>query len=167
MHFLSVDHTFRDCEFRLDFCPVTDSFLFQVNDLIRDAFSTKKGEIALWQEMIAGGSVSRSPPLMMTRVLFATMFFSDLVRRRIGLVTLFSLQAGGCQVMFTNPLEIVKIRLQVAGEVVSAQRVGAIQVVKELGFMGLYKVCLSPVFVCGAQTTRFRSHGKNTRTLIL
>ena len=42
--------------------------------------------------------------------------------------------------MFTNPLEIVKIRLQVAGEVVSAQRVGAVQVVKELGFFGLYKV---------------------------
>ena len=42
--------------------------------------------------------------------------------------------------MFTNPLEIVKIRLQVAGEVVSTRRIGAIQVVKELGFFGLYKV---------------------------
>ncbi len=42
--------------------------------------------------------------------------------------------------MFTNPLEIVKIRLQVAGEVVSAKRVSAIGVIKELGFFGLYKV---------------------------
>ena len=42
--------------------------------------------------------------------------------------------------MFTNPLEIVKIRLQVAGEVVSAQRIGAISVIKELGLFGLYKV---------------------------
>ena len=49
-------------------------------------------------------------------------------------------QAGGSQVMFTNPLEIVKIRLQVAGEMVDTARVGAVQVVKELGFVGLYKV---------------------------
>lgn len=52
--------------------------------------------------------------------------------------------AGGCggasQVMFTNPLEIVKIRLQVAGELASgAERVSALGVVKELGFFGLYK----------------------------
>ena len=47
--------------------------------------------------------------------------------------------AGGSQVMFTNPLEIVKIRLQVAGEMADTARVGAVQVVKELGFMGLYK----------------------------
>ena len=49
-------------------------------------------------------------------------------------------KAGGSQVMFTNPLEIVKIRLQVAGEVVSKQRIGAISVIKELGLFGLYKV---------------------------
>ena len=47
--------------------------------------------------------------------------------------------AGGSQVMFTNPLEIVKIRLQVAGEVASAHKVGAISVIKELGIFGLYK----------------------------
>merc|ERR1712141_566981 len=51
--------------------------------------------------------------------------------------------AGGCagasQVMFTNPLEIVKIRLQVAGEIASAKKVSALAVVKELGFFGLYK----------------------------
>ena len=42
--------------------------------------------------------------------------------------------------MFTNPLEIVKIRLQVAGEIASSQRISAVQVVKDLGFFGLYKV---------------------------
>ena len=42
--------------------------------------------------------------------------------------------------VFTNPLEIVKIRLQVAGEIASASKVGAVSVVKELGFLGLYKV---------------------------
>ena len=42
--------------------------------------------------------------------------------------------------MFTNPLEIVKIRLQVAGEIASAQKPSALAVVRELGFFGLYKV---------------------------
>jgi solute carrier family 25 aspartate/glutamate transporter 12/13 len=47
--------------------------------------------------------------------------------------------AGGSQVVFTNPLEIVKIRLQVAGELASTSKVSAWGVVKELGFFGLYK----------------------------
>lgn len=51
--------------------------------------------------------------------------------------------AGGCagasQVMFTNPLEIVKIRLQVAGEITTGPRVSAISVIRQLGFLGLYK----------------------------
>ncbi|XP_037344375.2 electrogenic aspartate/glutamate antiporter SLC25A12, mitochondrial-like [Pungitius pungitius] len=51
--------------------------------------------------------------------------------------------AGGCagasQVIFTNPLEIVKIRLQVAGEITTGPRVKALSVVRELGFFGLYK----------------------------
>merc|ERR1719466_197879 len=48
--------------------------------------------------------------------------------------------AGGSQVVFTNPLEIVKIRLQVAGEIATVgERVSAITVIKELGLTGLYK----------------------------
>lgn len=47
--------------------------------------------------------------------------------------------AGGSQVIFTNPLEIVKIRLQVAGEIATAKRVSALNVVRDLGFFGLYK----------------------------
>lgn len=50
------------------------------------------------------------------------------------------LQAGASQVIFTNPLEIVKIRLQVAGEITTGPRVSALNVVRELGFFGLYKV---------------------------
>lgn len=38
--------------------------------------------------------------------------------------------------MFTNPLEIVKIRLQVAGEIQSAQRVSVFTVIKDLGLLG-------------------------------
>ncbi|KAK4698090.1 hypothetical protein P7C71_g56, partial [Lecanoromycetidae sp. Uapishka_2] len=51
--------------------------------------------------------------------------------------------AGGCQVMFTNPLEIVKIRLQVQGEVAKkvegVPRRSAMWIVKNLGLVGLYK----------------------------
>lgn len=42
--------------------------------------------------------------------------------------------------IFTNPLEIVKIRLQVAGEITTGPRVSALNVVRDLGFFGLYKV---------------------------
>ena len=51
--------------------------------------------------------------------------------------------AGACQVVFTNPLEIVKIRLQVQGEVAKsmqgAPRRSAVWIVKNLGLVGLYK----------------------------
>lgn len=53
---------------------------------------------------------------------------------------MFLSQAGGSQVIFTNPLEIVKIRLQVAGEIAGGSKVRAWTVVKELGLFGLYKV---------------------------
>ncbi|XP_049306383.1 calcium-binding mitochondrial carrier protein Aralar1 isoform X3 [Bactrocera dorsalis] len=47
--------------------------------------------------------------------------------------------AGGSQVVFTNPLEIVKIRLQVAGEIAGGAKVRALSVVRDLGLFGLYK----------------------------
>ncbi|GAA5896891.1 citrin [Sporobolomyces salmoneus] len=51
--------------------------------------------------------------------------------------------AGGCQVVFTNPLEIVKIRLQMQGEnakvVGNHVRQGALHIVKQLGLIGLYR----------------------------
>jgi solute carrier family 25 aspartate/glutamate transporter 12/13 len=55
--------------------------------------------------------------------------------------------AGGCagasQVIFTNPLEIVKIRLQVQGEALRLNpgtvKQGAASIVRELGLTGLYK----------------------------
>jgi solute carrier family 25 aspartate/glutamate transporter 12/13 len=75
---------------------------------------------------------------------------NDLLRslfRRPGGDFFFPLEvlAGGCagasQVIFTNPIEIVKIRLQVQGE---AKKFGVvpkstIQILRELGFRGLYK----------------------------
>ena len=55
---------------------------------------------------------------------------------------LYFLQGGAAQVLFTNPLEIVKIRLQVAGEVgaTGKHKVTALRVMRELGLSGLYKV---------------------------
>lgn len=51
--------------------------------------------------------------------------------------------AGGCQVIFTNPLEIVKIRLQVQGELSkrsdAVPRRSAMWIVRNLGLVGLYK----------------------------
>ncbi|KAJ1553425.1 mitochondrial aspartate-glutamate transporter agc1, partial [Cladochytrium tenue] len=50
--------------------------------------------------------------------------------------------AGGSQVVFTNPLEIVKIRLQVQGEAAKATgapRMSAGTIVRGLGLFGLYK----------------------------
>ncbi|CAO3579672.1 unnamed protein product [Absidia cylindrospora] len=51
--------------------------------------------------------------------------------------------AGASQVVFTNPLEIVKIRLQVQGEQAKTHpdmpRRSAIWIVKNLGIVGLYK----------------------------
>ena len=43
--------------------------------------------------------------------------------------------------MFTNPIEIVKIRMQVAGEI-SGHRPSAISLCRELGLLGLYKVLI-------------------------
>ncbi|KAL0262623.1 mitochondrial aspartate-glutamate transporter agc1 [Diplodia seriata] len=51
--------------------------------------------------------------------------------------------AGACQVIFTNPLEIVKIRLQVQGEIAKnvdgAPKRSAMWIVRNLGLVGLYK----------------------------
>ncbi|KAK0246426.1 mitochondrial inner membrane protein [Armillaria nabsnona] len=50
--------------------------------------------------------------------------------------------AGGCQVVFTNPLEIVKIRLQVQGETAKLEGAvprGAVHIIRQLGVLGLYK----------------------------
>lgn len=78
---------------------------------------------------------------------------NDLVRKLLrdtntGQLSLSSeIVAGGCagasQVVFTNPLEIVKIRLQVQGEAIRLNPahvpMGAGAIVRELGLRGLYK----------------------------
>lgn len=76
---------------------------------------------------------------------------NDLVRDKLtsskGEIPLYAeVVAGGCagasQVMFTNPLEIVKIRLQVSGEIASGPKVKSMDVIKDLGIRGLYKVAI-------------------------
>uniref|UniRef100_A0A7M4F5W8 Solute carrier family 25 member 12 n=1 Tax=Crocodylus porosus TaxID=8502 RepID=A0A7M4F5W8_CROPO len=71
-------------------------------------------------------------------------FVRDKFTRRDGSIALLpEILAGSCagasQVIFTNPLEIVKIRLQVAGEITTGPRVSALTVLKDLGIFGLYK----------------------------
>ncbi|XP_023398617.1 electrogenic aspartate/glutamate antiporter SLC25A12, mitochondrial isoform X2 [Loxodonta africana] len=71
-------------------------------------------------------------------------FVRDKFIRRDGSIPLLAeILAGGCaggsQVIFTNPLEIVKIRLQVAGEITTGPRVSAVNVLRDLGLFGLYK----------------------------
>lgn len=59
--------------------------------------------------------------------------------------------AGGCQVIFTNPLEIVKIRLQMQGNAqahtapgeIPKKRLTAMQIIRQLGLKGLYKGALA------------------------
>ena len=69
----------------------------------------------------------------------------DLLRKDGEVSTISAIIAGSCagasQVIVTNPLEIVKIRLQMASEgaKAGAPKLGAGQVIKELGFLGLYK----------------------------
>ncbi|KAI5285384.1 mitochondrial aspartate-glutamate transporter agc1 [Ascosphaera aggregata] len=69
--------------------------------------------------------------------------------------------AGGCQVVFTNPLEIVKIRLQVQGEAIrhnpEVPRRSAMWIVRHLGLKGLYKgasACLLRDDMFGETTTQ-------------
>lgn len=60
---------------------------------------------------------------------------------------LAGLSAGACQVIFTNPLEIVKIRLQMQGGAaknlspgqIPHKKLSAGQIIKQLGLKGLYK----------------------------
>lgn len=44
---------------------------------------------------------------------------------------------GFCQVVFTNPLEIIKIQMQMAGE--SGQRLKGLHLFQELGFRQMYR----------------------------
>ncbi|KAG6845352.1 hypothetical protein H0H87_010461 [Tephrocybe sp. NHM501043] len=63
-------------------------------------------------------------------------------RIRLGWELVAGGMAGGCQVVFTNPLEIVKIRLQVQGEAAKVEGAvpkGAIHIIRQLGVLGLYK----------------------------
>uniref|UniRef100_A0AAY5EWL4 EF-hand domain-containing protein n=1 Tax=Electrophorus electricus TaxID=8005 RepID=A0AAY5EWL4_ELEEL len=84
-----------------------------VNDFVRDKCSDKDGSIPLAAEILAGGC----PHIAL----------HERCRNIINCV------------IFTNPLEIVKIRLQVAGEITTGPRVSALSVVRDLGFFGLYK----------------------------
>ncbi|KHJ45782.1 Calcium-binding carrier protein Aralar2 [Trichuris suis] len=75
--------------------------------------------------------------------------------------------AGGCggasQVMFTNPVEIVKIRMQMAGEIQPGSFPSLASVCRQLGFTGLYKgasVCFMRDIPFSAIYFPFYAHAK-------
>uniref|UniRef100_A0A8C5FFY1 EF-hand domain-containing protein n=1 Tax=Gadus morhua TaxID=8049 RepID=A0A8C5FFY1_GADMO len=95
---------------------------------------------------IAGGLVPQLIGVAPEKAIKLTVndFVRDKFTTKDGSIPLFAevmsgACAGGSQVIFTNPLEIVKIRLQVAGEITTGPRVSALNVVRDLGFFGLYK----------------------------
>lgn len=100
-----------------------------VNDLIRDKLTPKDSPLPYYAECIAGACVSFSRFFHIFKFNFNFNFYFKIFKK----------QAGASQVVFTNPLEIVKIRLQVAGEIAGGGKVRAWHVVKELGLFGLYK----------------------------
>lgn len=72
-------------------------------------------------------------------------YIRDKLRNRKGKVPLRSeILAGACagasNVLFANPVEAVKIRIQVASEINHRVRVRAFFIARELGFFGLYRV---------------------------
>lgn len=128
-------------------CP-EKAIKLTMNDLVRDKFFKLNGDesIKTWQEVIAGGCVSEPtryiPQVSLIVYVLLTLFPA--------ILTLFPFnnQAGASQVMFTNPLEIVKIRLQVAGEIATGPKTSAIDVIRDLGIRGLYKVSSLDVEIC-------------------
>lgn len=125
-----------------------------MNDFVRDKFTTKDNTIPLAAEILAGGCVSiRDHQKHSKKYSGPKLNCKPLRTLKLGYVVLkwqnclfLSFQAGGSQVIFTNPLEIVKIRLQVAGEITTGPRVSALNVVRDLGFFGLYKVGKASIF---------------------
>lgn len=97
-----------------------------VNDLVRGKFTEKQTGRIWWpHELLAGGSAGACQVV------------------RTAEMPVFSGCSHRLSQIFTNPLEIVKIRLQVQGEVAksatAAPRRSAMWIVKNLGLVGLYK----------------------------
>lgn len=96
-----------------------------INDLVRGKFSDPKTQqIWLGHEILAGGSAGICQVVSCRSMHGVTCIANVLVQ------------------IFTNPLEIVKIRLQIQGEMAKTSQVPkrtAMWIVKNLGIVGLYK----------------------------
>jgi solute carrier family 25 aspartate/glutamate transporter 12/13 len=103
-----------------------------VNDLVRGrARDPETGRIKVIWELVAGGSAGASQ-VVSDRPCSAWILW----------VWILTTCGSGQKKVFTNPLEIVKIRLQMQGEAAKTGNVpvrGAGHIIKQLGLFGLYK----------------------------
>lgn len=114
----------------------------------RDCFNKiieKEGWKGLYRGLgpqLVGVTPEKAIKLVVNDLLRDTFGQTDSNDLNIALEVLAGCGAGASQVIFTNPIEIVKIRLQVAGEVAlqtGEKQKGAWGICKELGVAGLYK----------------------------
>ncbi|KAK1234871.1 mitochondrial aspartate-glutamate transporter agc1 [Marasmius sp. AFHP31] len=134
--------------------PASTSFL---NSFLRSAYSFAQGGVAgafgativypidmgMNQSLVVKGvAPEKAIKLTVNDLIRSRTMDPETGRIKLGWEFVAGGTAGGCQVIFTNPLEIVKIRLQVQGEAAKAEGAiprGAVHIVRQLGVMGLYK----------------------------
>lgn len=114
----------------------------------RDCFNKiieKEGWKGLYRGLgpqLIGVTPEKAIKLVVNDILRDTFGQTDSNELNVSLEILAGCGAGASQVVFTNPIEIVKIRLQVAGEIAiqtGEKPKGAWGICKELGLAGLYK----------------------------
>ncbi|KAF8971731.1 mitochondrial carrier domain-containing protein [Flammula alnicola] len=97
----------------------------------------------LGPQLIASGvAPEKAIKLTVNDLIRARAMDPETGRIKIGWELFAGGMAGGSQVIFTNPLEIVKIRLQVQGEAAKVEGAiakGAVHIIRQLGILGLYK----------------------------
>uniref|UniRef100_A0A8C2QSD7 EF-hand domain-containing protein n=1 Tax=Capra hircus TaxID=9925 RepID=A0A8C2QSD7_CAPHI len=108
-------------------------------DLVKTRMQNQRGTGSVVGELMYKNSFDCFKKVLRYEGFFG--LYRGLIPQLIGVAPekAIKLTAGGSQVIFTNPLEIVKIRLQVAGEITTGPRVSALNVLRDLGLFGLYK----------------------------
>ncbi|KAF2075017.1 hypothetical protein CYY_003669 [Polysphondylium violaceum] len=108
-------------------------------DCFRKIIRNEGGVRALYRGLSANlvGITPEKALKLAVNDLLRTTLQGDAPSITIGQEVMSGAGAGFCQVVATNPMEIVKIRMQISGE--GGKRASLGEVVKELGIRGLYK----------------------------